>query len=137
MDIQKLFDTISESARDTRKNYHMTIDSLTEVIAALPDRTIPVVFDYDTDQSVSDIDSYRGYYADLALTPDTDIISAEQLYVKLKQAHGAEFTGYKGGEFVMDGDTPLWAAYYGSTGPAIVDAKVIDGRLVLVTKTIN
>lgn len=137
MDIQALFDTISDAARDTRKHYHMTIDTLSDVIAALPDRTIPVVFDYGTDTSVRSVDSYRGYYADLALEPGDQLCTADQLYVMLKRAHGATFEGYKGGDFVMDGDTPLWSAHYGSTGPAIVDAKVIGDRLVLITKRVD
>lgn len=136
-DFQALFNTISTAARDTRKNYHMTIDKLCEVVAALPDSTIPVVFDYGTDLSVQGVNSYRGYYEDLALEPGEQRCTAGQLRVLLKQAHGAEFTGYKGGDFVMEGDTPLWTASYGNTGRAIIDAKVIDGRLVLITKNVD
>ena len=37
----------------------------------------------------------------------------------LEDAIGETFTGYKGGEFKMDGDTPVYYAPYGSTGPEI------------------
>lgn len=138
MDIQALMNTISDVARDTRKSYHMTIDSLTEMLEHLHDRTIPVYFDFGVKTSVGDLDSYRGYYSDLSLQPSDHVITAEQLYVKLKQAHGQTFEGYKGGKFVMDGDTPLWTAHYGdASGIAIIDARVDSGRLLLITKTIN
>ena len=35
-------------------------------------------------------------------------------------AHGKTFEGYKGGEFTMEGDTPVWYSHYGTTGPAIM-----------------
>ena len=136
MDFQAMFDTISTAARDTRKNYHLTLDGLGAIIEALEDKTIPVVVDYNKFVGVNSLDSYRGYYEDLALEPTSHPITAEQLYVKLKQAHGATFTGYKGGEFKMDGDTPLWVAEYGNTGRAAIDAKVVDGRLVIQTKEV-
>ena len=47
------------------------------------------------------------------------------------------FTGYKGGEFFMGPDTPLWIAPYGSCGPAIVGCEISDGALILRTKEID
>lgn len=137
MDFQKMFDTMSAAARDTRKNYHLTLDSFSAIIEGLADKTIPVVVDYNKHVGVGSLDSYRGYYADLALEPTSTPITAEQLYVKLKQAHGTTFTGYKGGDFEMDGDTPLWVAEYGSTGRAAIGAAVVDGQLVIQTKDLD
>lgn len=137
MDIQALMNTISDAARSTRKDYHLTLGKLNEVIAGLEDKTIPVVLDYDLTLSVGDFDSYRGYYADLSLDPTSTTITADKLLVKAKMAEGYTFTGYKGGDFPMDADTPLWVAHYGSTGRAIIDAYERDGKLVLITKDLD
>ncbi len=58
------------------------------------------------------VDSYRGYYNELAIEPDgTDRHrKVGDLVVELKVCIGRKFTGYKGGEYVMGRDTPLWAA---------------------------
>lgn len=75
--------------------------------------------------------SYRGYYSDLAL----DVYP--QGYVRcdgfLKQCTDAlltEFTGYKGGKFVMNKDTLLWSSEYGvASGVGIVGVRedVVEG----------
>lgn len=137
MDFQALFDAVSEAARTTRKDYHLTLDKLIAVIENLTDQSIAVVLDYDPEVSVGSTDSYRGYYADMALQPSRTQISADKLYVILKLAHGSTFEGYKGGDFEMEGDTPLWVAAYGSTGRALMGASEVDGRLVLHTKELG
>ena len=136
MDIQALMDAISDGARTARKDYHLTLESMSDKILELGDKSIPVVLDYDRTQSVGDLDSYRGYYADLAFQPTSTIETADKVLVRLKLAHGSTFEGYKGGEFLMDGDTPLWVAHYGSTGRAIIDMQLDNGQLVLITKDI-
>jgi hypothetical protein len=74
--------------------------------------------------------SYRGYYSDLALDSKDEPTTAGELLAILKRALGETYGGYKGGDFVMGADTPLWMASYGSTGRAII--ALIDG--VLATK---
>lgn len=137
MDFQALMDTISEAARTTRKDYHLTLDKLIKVIEDLDDRSIPVVVDYDHTTGIDSVDSYRGYYADLSLLPTKTVSTADRLYVMLKSAYGSTFEGYKGGDFVMDGDTPLWVAAYGNTGPAVIGAYVDGGKLILQTKDLD
>lgn len=61
--------------------------------------------------------SYRGYYDHLALDFDGErSITVEGLLAKAKDALGATFDGYKGGDFLMNEDTPLWAGEYGRSG---------------------
>lgn len=66
--------------------------------------------------------SYRGYYDQLALTyemKEKDPTVSEILQM-MKAAVGATFQGYKGGDFMMDEDTPVWVAEYGSTSETVL-----------------
>ncbi len=135
MDIQKMFDAMSAMDRNTRGNYHVTVGSLITALTKA-DGALPVVFDDGT--PVGDGNSYRGYYEDFALRDgDKDSTVAELLTYMREKVLGQEFYGYKGGDFIMGEDTPLWRASYGSCGPAIVDAKEIGGKLVLITKEVD
>lgn len=49
--------------------------------------------------------SYRGYYEQLAFVCDDNVTAAEMLLVA-ENAVGAEFYGYKGGDYTMDIHTP-------------------------------
>jgi hypothetical protein len=67
------------------------------------------------------LDSYRGYYEQLAIEPemggDGKKVTVEEFLKRLEEAVGATFTGYKGGEFTMDRDTPIWIAEYSMSSP--------------------
>lgn len=55
--------------------------------------------------------SYRGYYEDLAIMPRLDTgLTAGELLERARNAVGQQFSGWKGGEYTMDRDTPLWLA---------------------------
>lgn len=62
-------------------------------------------------------DSYRGSYDELALGHDEfdwekrPLLSS--LLQHLENCVGQTFYGYKGGEFVMDEETPVWVDNYG------------------------
>jgi hypothetical protein len=82
--------------------------------------------------------SYRGYYGELALgyqeNEDWEAVTAKKLLPILKAAVGQTFTGYKGGEFTMGLNTPLWVANYSETGSTAV-VGVIDEGFALVIQT--
>lgn len=82
------------------------------------------------------LDSYRGYYEQLAVTIQSKNLVKVAEFLKLcKGAIGRMLTGYKGGEFLMNGDTPVWASNYGyASGAAIVDVTEHDDAIVLETK---
>lgn len=72
-------------------------------------------------------DSYRGYYSDLALgyvfseySPDVEI-TVEQLLKMAKKCIGKTFTGWKGGDFVMDETTPLWISNLGKCSDIVIE----------------
>lgn len=77
----------------------------------------PVYFDFGY-FAPDGIDSYRGYYDQLALgykeyfwheTKPT----AASLLAECEAAVGRVFTGYKGGEFIMDERTRVWVSRWG------------------------
>jgi hypothetical protein len=84
------------------------------------------------------VDSYRGYYSDLALGFGEDGKNAGDLLSELTSADGAVFKGYKGGEYRMNRDTPVWVANYGdSHGVAVVAVEDQDWRVQLRTQLID
>lgn len=116
-----IIDTILTEARNTRKAYHVTLGELIEKLRqADPEALIALESPH----------SYRGYYADLALEPAEVPIKVWELLNQLADVIDTELTGYKGGKFLMEHDTPVWVANYGNTGLAMVD---FDPATVLFT----
>lgn len=137
MDLQKLVDAMNAMSQQERSTYHMTLGNMIDVLEAANDDAM-VKFDNDGLGHPGDLDSYRGYYSDLAFAPSNTPVTVKTLKIDAKDAVGAEFTGYKGGEYFMDSDTPLWvSAYGGASGIAIVGARTDGNTLVLETKQVD
>lgn len=83
--------------------------------------------------------SYRGFYEDLALTPDQSEITVSDFLKACKHAVGGTFTGWKGGEFRMGEDTRVWVASSGdATNTGIVAVKPLSwGAVILQTSYID
>ena len=62
--------------------------------------------------------SYRGYYEELAFEPCDDTTVGEMLECA-QQALDNTYTGWKGGEFRMNGFSECYIAYAGNTGEGI------------------
>ena len=85
-----------------------------------------------------DISSYRGDYSHLAIerneTEDSSPIKVGDFIKELELCIGKTFTGYKGGDFTMGRNTPVWVANYGNSGSTgIVD--VFKKEYCVVLKT--
>ena len=87
-------------------------------------------------------DSWRGIYAELALNfidrkrgeDDTKQLKVSEFLQLCKNANGATFTGYKGGEFTMNRHTPIWVANYGNAGnTALIDVVDAGYSIILIT----
>jgi hypothetical protein len=136
MDFQALFDGLSDAARRTRSDYHVTLGQMIERLKACQPDKVVVCSDAISEHPGS-ASSYRGYYSDLAFEPTAEPITVGALLAECEAALGRPFTGYKGGEFPMEADTPLWVAPYGhSGGRAIVDVQETDGAVTLVIKQV-
>jgi hypothetical protein len=94
-----------------------------------------VVFDF-CNFSPTTLDSWRGSYDELALGYH-DIykeVKAKDLLNNFKEAIGKTFIGYKGGEFIMNKDTPLWVANYGHSGnTGIIGIVDNDYEIIIMT----
>lgn len=64
--------------------------------------------------------SYRGYYEDLAFEPVEQTQTAAELLEVAKGCMGRTFQGWKGGDYVMHENTPLWIAEWGDPGMRIL-----------------
>lgn len=76
-----------------------------------------VVYDFG-DLVPTSLSSYRGYYHHLALgwrqsDSEHSPPSVKDLLAELGKGIGGVYSGWKGGEYVMSKDTPVWAANQG------------------------
>lgn len=136
MDMQSYINALSDMARMTRGNYHLTLGQAIQQLSTT-DPNLPVRF--DNGDSPGKAMSYRGYYSDLAISPEShvDPVSVSEFLATLKGALNKTFTGYKGGDFTMGEDAPLWCADYSMLGLAIMDLQVDDKGVTILTKDID
>lgn len=91
------------------------------------------------------IDSYRGFYDELALgySKDKKIMSIDEFLSMLEFTVGVTLTGYKGGEFTMTKKTPVWVSNYGEYDKTAITGVTADSylgdikgfRLIINTKS--
>ena len=139
-DIQAQFDALAGYVREVRSEYHLTLGELIDTLQTLGGH-VPVLT-VGGGSVAAECYSYRGHYSDLALRPDSAPCSVGRLREMAHAVLGQTVEGYKGGDFVMGRDAPLWIAEYGSSqGLAITDI-AIEGspafcRVRLVTKRVE
>lgn len=134
MDLQKLIDLVGEAERGRRKNVRLA--HFIDLLKAVPEE-LPIK--YDTGEFPGPPDSYRGYYSDLALaiepTENEEAPTVKHLLGWMQEALGKTYQGYKGGDFVMDAQTPLWASNYGEcNGTMITGISVDSGWAIIKTE---
>lgn len=135
MDIQKLFDAFKKTARDTRSRYQLTLGGMIKRLDELP-ADMPI--EYENGGYPADPHSYRGYYSDLSFETESGLSTVAQISALLKTALGKTFEGYKGGDFVMGEDTPLWSSTYGiNSGIALMAVDVVNDCAIIRTKQID
>lgn len=82
-------------------------------------------------RGLGELNSYRGYCTDLAFAPSNTSESAGDLLLRCRSAMGKIFEGYKGGDFPMHANTPLWVASYGQApGPRLMDLDLSNDLIV-------
>ena len=124
---QEIFDMQSDHERSVRSKYHLTLGKLIEILDLYPDFTIEMQAPH----------SYRGYYSDLSFEPSHAIEASDLSKILKNNILNQKLEGYKGGEYLMDEDTPLWLDYYGEyTGTAIVRIIPVFGSLVIETRVV-
>lgn len=78
--------------------------------------------------------SWRGSYAlPTCYSGDATRLTVLEILEKMKEFYGSVQTGYKGGEWVMYSNDPLWADEYGRAGEkGVIDVIEKDGFVVFV-----
>ena len=120
------------------KSDQLSLGELMDKIKPLINDEIKVVYDFCGAFPTS-IDSWRGSYDELSLNhingEDTaKKLTGNEFHALLEQAIGATYQGYKGGEYIMSKDTPVWVDSYGKyTETAIVGVFNNGYEVVLVT----
>jgi hypothetical protein len=112
----------------------LKLGELTLKCSKFPNK-LPVV--YDNGKHPTMIDSWRGYYAELALnhSDEGEPMSCGDFVGMLDDADGKVYRGYKGGAFEMNEKTDVWVDNWGEyTEVIITDANVENGKVVLSTE---
>lgn len=120
MDIQSFLDGMLAGLRHSRTQTQMTLGGLISRLEQL-DQTAEM-------DGIRDAHSYRGYYSDLAFSVGSKRKVADVL-ADVRAAVESTFEGYKGGEFTMYEDAPVWIASYGCCGTRLMSIND-DGSIV-------
>lgn len=124
MNFQALLDGIRLETQKARSTAQMTLGKLIDELGELPPKTLV---------ELSSPHSYRGYYEDLAFSYGEKTTAKKALQL-CHNAMGQIFVGYKGGDFQMGRNTPVWVAFHGQLGQKIMSIKD-NGELVLCEDT--
>ncbi len=151
MDIQQFLQDVMEMQRaeEMKTSPQLTLGKLIAKLEAIEDKSKPVIF--DEIYHPSDIDSWRGSYCELALAyakeHESMALSTADFLARIIPIAGATLYGYKGGEFLMTEDTPVWVANYGESGgftyegdiwsQAVIDVSEDEHRVIIETKNIE
>lgn len=154
MDLQTMLDNAVAVQRSNRMktSVQLTLGELILKLEIVKNKNLPVIYDVKK-YFPTDIDSWRGSYCELALdytdNEETAMLLVKDLIRKLKKTVGKTFTGYKGGDFIMGRQTPVWVANYstsngfrrskksGNDTTAIVDVLEKKDKVVIKTKQID
>ena len=141
--VQKYIDYMNEQNRlNEGKEYN--IGMLLKDLE--PYKNLPIDVKFDDGTSPNQLMSWRGRYNCLALEyyRENDChMTASVFYNAVKEAIGQTFRGYKGGDFLMDENTPIYKANYGecyarcSEGYGvvkIVGIKKEDDKIIILTR---
>lgn len=135
MNIHALVDAqVAETTKEA-----IRLGKLIDCLRAVRDQQKSVMFDFGRFVPHS-INSYRGYYNHLAISwvgPEKECTVAMLLKVT-EDAPGRTYSGYKGGDYVMHSETPVWAANWSEcSSTAIVSVTEHSWCVVLDTKFID
>jgi hypothetical protein len=109
--LQAYLDGLSAGAKAERSDdRYLNLGDLIDKLRVCP---LNYLINIDNCDGVGDISSYRGYYEDCAIEPSIEVGNVGSAIAKLEAVLNTELTGYKGGEYLMKENTPLWISPYG------------------------
>lgn len=116
---QNYIDNILDGFRKERSLSQMTLGALINILKYLPKNS--------KIENICNPHSYRGYYSDLSFEKIDGTRTVDSLLNELQEkCLNKIFKGYKGGDFCMREDAPLWIAEYGNCGQKIISITTSD-----------
>ncbi len=144
MDMMKAINAQMKADRQDKlaASPQLTLGELILNLEAIGDKSKPLALDFGA--FPEKVGSWRGIYAELSIRYGANPTSVSYFLENLKDAVGKEFTGWKGGEFTMSRQTPMWVANSGESGisgykdgadsyPSVGVVGVLDGDKVTIT----
>ena len=113
----------------------LTLGELIDGLKEMPSGAEVLIVIGDKCFGIGDLNSYRGRYSNLALSPSKHaaFCSVSMLLRDLQDAVRRTFRGYKGGDYLMDVGAPMWASPYGvDSGDLIVGVECVNDGLVKI-----
>ena len=137
MDIQTIFDNALMAARkeSLANSPQLTLGELILKLDALGDKSKEVSFAFESARPTG-FDSWRGSYCELAIGFDFESKrqTVEEFLSKCREVVGKTYQGYKGGNYTMSRQTPVWVANYGKSGSTgVIDVLETSYQVILVT----
>ncbi len=135
MNMQNFIDELGQKSKlESGKEYNLGM--LIKDLEKYKDAFLEVEFDDGT--IPTNFESWRGSYCELALNyKDKGVCHTPTLYRNAFNTNGSMFVGYKGGEFIMDLDTPIHQANYGETGAKDKEGNYNSKKIIGIKKEIN
>jgi hypothetical protein len=115
----------------------MTLGDLIETLASMP---ADYKVRFDNGRVPTELCSWRGVYAELTLDSDGGDarMFVGDLLKNAEEAVGKTFQGYKGGDYTMSRETPVWADEYGDYGCiGLMGARVSGDTVTLQTANLS
>lgn len=124
--LQAMMDGMGAQWQEERSKTQLTLGKLIDLLKEIDGERLI--------QGIIEPHSYRGYYIDLAFEPmEGKPNSVEGALGIAKSCMGEIFTGYKGGDFQMGRNTPLFIASYGNCGNRLMGLDTTDDVITLIT----
>ena len=126
----------NESLDKSAMSANEIIEKLTEFKST--NKLVVIKMNNEIYTSNFDADSWRGSYnlPSISYSKDDSGVSIDTAIKNLNEVSGTEVYGYKGGEFILDADDPIFVANYGESNnrTAIVDIVELENYIVCLTK---
>jgi hypothetical protein len=111
----------------------MTMQQFADALKAMPADEVPY-FDFCHTRPTR-LDSYRGYYEDVALgwtDAPSRAPTCNELAASVQARIGKTQEGYKGGTYTVYPDTAIWVANHGETGDTAIVGVRNEGWAVII-----
>lgn len=125
--LAQVFGALAENRREREEN-QLTCGKLIEQLGSADPKAL---VKFDDGRSPGELHSYRGFYQDLGVEPCKTEITVEQFLQELNNCLGKTYRGYRGGDYVMTKDCPVWEANWGSTGRVLLGIEITENLVTL------